>query len=348
MNPLSDLIESVLEFLLGSLDPYAVAWCGIAVGAASLVSLFVTPRWARTVKWWQLTPGAASGATKVDKVASVAAVGALGGRRVPWGACITIVRLEPPQPASGASAASGAHAASGSGAACEVYLAISGIRDPQEAFGCARAVATSAGCVLKASTAPDLAPVPGRWRLSKVVAGMRTGTQSSAASPPNPTSTDLVAWSTNAEGFLQGGGAMVITTAPASGSGAKVRATTTSKRLAGSWMPEAEGTYRATNGAAGCTLALLGPVAGLALGAVIVCGEWSLLGSWMRGWVSADAYVPGWVSTVVAAAGIGVQLYRPRLRRVVRRHARLPLGLTTRYRRAAVHRSHLAGWAKPN
>ena len=138
---------------------------------------------------------------------------------------------------------------------------------------------------------------------------------------------------------------MVITAAPSSSGGARVRAATTSKGLAGSWMPEAAGRYRTTNTAAWCSVVLLGPAAGLVVGAVIVGGEWSLLGSWILGWVSADAYVPGLISMAVSVAGMVAQLYRPRLQRVVRRHTRLPLGLTTRYRGAAVHRSHPAGWA---
>ena len=338
MNPLGDLIESILDFLLGSFDPYAVAWCGVAVGVVSLVSLFLTPRWTRTVMWWQLTPDADTNAAQDEQNAASAAVNALGRGRLPWGACITIVRLKVPQPDA---------AASGVNAACEVYMAVSGIKNPSDAQGCAQGVAASAGCVPQTSTAPDLARVPGRWRLSKVVVDTEQGTGNSLATLPEPDDKALAAWSNNAERFLQGGGAMVITTAPSSRGGARVRAVTTSKGLAGSWMPEAAG-YRATNTAAWRSVALLGPAAGLLVGAVMVCGGQSLLGSWMLGWVSGDAYVLGWVSMTVAAAGIGVQCFGPRLRRVVLRHSRLPLGLTTRYRGAAVHRSHLAGWAKPH
>lgn len=80
MSPFSDLIESVLDLTLGSLDPSAVAWCGLAVGVVSSGLLVVTPRWARTVWWWQLTPGAAGGAAQLNKAAASAGVGALGGR----------------------------------------------------------------------------------------------------------------------------------------------------------------------------------------------------------------------------------------------------------------------------
>lgn len=137
MSLLGDLTESILDYLYGSLSSVLVASCGVAVGIVSLASLRLTPVAARRVTWWQLIPIPVTAATKVDKTAAVDAVSALGERTAPWGASLTIVRLKQRQPAAGVHGA------------CEVYLAISGIKDPQDAQGCAQRVADSAKCGLR-------------------------------------------------------------------------------------------------------------------------------------------------------------------------------------------------------
>lgn len=165
---------------------------------------------------------------------------------------------------------------------------------------------------------------------------------------PEPNNTTLAEWSTNAERFLQQGGAIVITAmASRVGSGTKVRTATTSDGLRGSWITRAAGKYRATNASTRWTAILLGPLASLAVGAAMVAGEASVLGSRTLRWVSVDAYALGWTSMGVAALGIVVQLVAPRLRWIIKHHAHLPLGPATLLRGGAVHRSRLAGWARP-
>lgn len=331
-----------LDDLYGSLSSDFVAWCGVAPGLVSLVALRLAPVAARKLSWWRLTPIRNARSRKVNEVnkhAASDAVGALGKDKFLRRGAMTIVRLNRRQ------ATSDAHEDADAYAACEVYLAISGVRD---ALGCARRVADSAMCSLEAcETAPDVSRVPGRWKLSSVVLDTEQNSQSRAVSPPDPSEAYLVEWSRHAETFLRQGGGMVMRIVASDAGTAKVRIATTSAELRDSWIKGVDRKYRAIRVSAWWTPVLLGPLVSLPVGAVMVGGALSLLGSGALAWVSPAAYVLGWISIFVSLLCIGVQLFRSRLHWIIRSHAQLPLGLRTRYRGGMVHASHVGGWAKP-